>query len=151
MEIFQISVHNRTIHTFFNQIWKMVTFITEKPSFCSILMYIIGKKSFCKTPADFGQISAGVWPGACILAGAGDPVDHCYILILWGKFWIFTSFFSLFSSFHPSSHGTLIYNIYILVFGIGHALFYQILRTGNIVCKNSEYVRVCSKLVLKQR
>ena len=44
-------------------------------SFSYIMIYIFGKKFF-KTPADFGQISAGVRPGARILAGAGDPVDH---------------------------------------------------------------------------
>ena len=37
------------------------------------MMYILGKK-LCKTPADFGQISAGL--GDWILAGVGDPVDR---------------------------------------------------------------------------
>ena len=33
-----------------------------------------------KTPANFGQISAGVWPEATILAGATGQVDHCFLV-----------------------------------------------------------------------
>ena len=36
----------------------MESYIAQKPSFSSIMMYILGKK-LCKTPAHFGQISAG--------------------------------------------------------------------------------------------
>ena len=72
MEIFQISIHNE-IHFLTKiarrrrKISKMVTFIAQIPSFPSIMMYILGK-NVCKTPADFGQISAGAgglefWPG----------------------------------------------------------------------------------------
>ena len=70
VESFQISNHIRTRNTFFNQ---MVTFIAQKPSFSSMMMYILEKK-FCKTPADFWKISAG----AGDLNFGRDPVDDCY-------------------------------------------------------------------------
>ena len=66
----------------------MVTFIAQKPSFSSIMMYISGKKSFVKPRLILGKFWPGsgqgleFWPGPGITASKVHPLNTGQLSLL---------------------------------------------------------------------